>query len=394
MADEEARQDVVTDVEQTGWLARLARSVGGVIFGFLLIIGACVLLFWNEGRAIQTARSLSEGAGLVHDVAADQVDPANDGKLIHVAGPLSVAGPVLDAEFGVRSSGLRLVRRVEMFQWTEEQESETRKKLGGGEEKTTTYKYTRAWADKPVDSSKFRERAGHANPQMTWRTRDLLAPQPRVGAFPVPDNLLASFGSERPLPASDDQAAALQRKLDKPARVVDGAIYIARDPEQPAVGDVHITYSEVPLQDASVVARQSGNGLAPYVTKAGGTVDLIAAGRVPATDMFKSAEDDNRLWTWLIRAGGCLLMLFGFGLILGPLGVLADVIPLVGDVIRAGTGLVSLLCTAVIAPVVIAIAWLWYRPVVAVGILAVGGAVAFGAIWLARQRKERKTAAV
>ena len=39
MADEEARQDVVTDVEQTGWLARLARSVGGVIFGFLLIIG-------------------------------------------------------------------------------------------------------------------------------------------------------------------------------------------------------------------------------------------------------------------------------------------------------------------------------------------------------------------
>jgi hypothetical protein len=393
MADEEARQDVVTDVEQTGWLARLARSVGGVIFGFLLIIGACVLLFWNEGRAIQTARSLSEGAGLVHDVAADQVDPANDGKLIHVSGPLSVTGPVLDAEFGVRSSGFRLVRRAEMFQWTEEQESETRKKLGGGEEKTTTYKYTRAWADKPVDSSKFHERTGHANPQMTWRNRNLLAPQPRIGAFSVPDNLLATFGSERPLPASDDQAAALQRKLDKPARMVDGAIYIAREPEQPTVGDVRVTYTEVPLQDASVVARQSGNGLAPYVTKAGGTVDLIAAGRVPATDMFKSAQDDNRLWTWLIRGGGCLLMFFGFGLILGPLGVLGDVIPLVGDVIRAGTGLVGLLCTAVIAPVVIAIAWLWYRPLVAVGILAVGGAVAFGAIWLMRQRKERKTAA-
>jgi hypothetical protein len=47
----------------------------------------------------------------------------------------------------------------------------------------------------------------------------------------------------------------------------------------------------------------------------------------------------------------------------------------------------------VIAPVVIAIGWLWYRPMVAIGILVVGGAVAFGAIWLARQRKERKVAA-
>jgi hypothetical protein len=119
----------------------------------------------------------------------------------------------------------------------------------------------------------------------------------------------------------------------------------------------------------------------------------MAAGHVPASDMFKSAQDENRLWTWLIRAGGCVLMFFGFALILGPLGVLGDVIPFVGDVIRAGTGLVGLLCTAVIAPVVIAIAWLWYRPLVAVGILVVGGAIAYGAVWLARQRREHKTAA-
>jgi hypothetical protein len=393
MTDDEGGRDVVTDVSQTSWLQRLAQSVGGVIFGFLLVVGAGVLLFWNEGRAIETARSLSEGADLVHDVDANRIDPANDSKLVHVAGPLAAAGPVLDAEFGMRSSGLRLVRRVEMYQWTEEQESETRKKLGGGEEKTTTYKYARAWEDKPVDSSKFRERTGHANPQMTYRHRELLAPQPRIGAFSLPDNLVANFGGERPLAASDEQAAGLQRKLGKPVQMVDGAIYIARDAAQPAVGDVRITYTEVPLQDASVVARQSGNGLAPYVTKAGGSVDLIAADLVPAADMFKSAQAGNRLWSWLIRAGGCLLMLFGFGLILRPLGVLGDVIPLLGDVIRVGTGLVALLCTAVVAPLVIAIAWLWYRPLVAVGILVAGGAVAFGAIWLARQRRDRKTAA-
>jgi hypothetical protein len=293
----------------------------------------------------------------------------------------------------MRSSGIRLIRRVEMFQWTEEQESETKKKLGGAEEKTTTYKYARAWADKPVDSSKFRERAGHANPQMIWRNRNQLAPKPMIGAFSVPDALLASFGTERPLAANDSQVAVLQRKFNKPVQVADGVIYVAGDPAQPVVGDVRVTYAEVPLQEASVVARQSGNGLGPYITKAGGTVELIAPGRVPAADMFKSAQDDNRLWTWLIRAGGCLLMFLGFALILGPLGVLGDVIPILGDVIRAGTGLVGLLCTAVIAPIVIAVGWLWYRPLVAIAILVVGGAVAFGAIWLVRQRKERKVAA-
>jgi Transmembrane protein 43 len=392
--DGEARRDVVTDVEQTGWLARLGQSFAGVLFGFIMIAGACVLLFWNEGRAIQTARSLTEGGGVVRAVDAGRIDPANEGKLVHVAGLIAVSGPVLDAEFGMRSSGLRLIRRVEMYQWTEEETTETKKKLGGSEEKTTTYKYNRAWSDKPVDSSRFRERAGHANPQMTWHDRNQLAAQPRIGAFAVPGSLLANFGAERPLAANDDQTAALRRKLNKPVQVLDGVIYIARDPAQPAVGDVRITYSQVPLQDASVVARQAGNGLAPYQTTAGGTIELIAAGVVPAAQMFKAAQDDNRMWTWLIRAGGCLLMFIGFGLIMGPLGVLGDLIPFIGDVVRAGTGLIGLLLTAVLAPIVIAVGWLFYRPAVAVGILVIGGIVAYAAIRIARQRKQRQVAAV
>src|SRR5882672_1707733 len=216
--DVEGRRDVVTDVAQTGWLSRLGRSFAGVLFGFVAIAGAGALLFWNEGRAITTARSLTEGSGVVRAVDAGRIDPANDGKLVHVAGPIAVSGLLLDAEFGMRSNGLRLIRRVEMYQWTEEEVTETKRKLGGSEEKTTTYKYNRTWSDKPVDSAKFRERAGHANPQMTWRERNQLAAQPRIGAFAVPGGLLANFGAEQPLAANDDQTAALKRKLDKPVQ--------------------------------------------------------------------------------------------------------------------------------------------------------------------------------
>jgi hypothetical protein len=391
MAEEEGRSEV-TEVTSTSWLQRIGNAIGGVLIGLVLVVVSAVLLFWNEGRAIQTARSLDEGAGLVRPVPADRVDPANEGQLIHVSGPLATAGPAVDNEFGVRSSGVRLVRKVEMYQWKEDTESETRKKLGGGEETVTKYKYSRAWSEKPIDSSKFRERSGHNNPQMVYQGRSALAPQPRIGAFTVPESLLGHFGSEQALPATDAQATALQRRLDKPVKTVDGVLHVGRDPGDPVVGDLRISFLEVRLQPASVVARQSGSSLEPFLTKAGGEVQLIAAGQVGAAEMFKHAQDDNRLLTWMIRAGGCLLMFVAFAMILKPLSVVADVIPILGDIVGAGTGLIALLLTASIAPVVIAIGWLWYRPLVAIGILAVGGILTWLAIRLVRQRTARKLA--
>lgn len=392
MAAEEG-PDSVTVITERSWLQRIGQSVVGVLFGFVLVIGACIFLFWNEGRAVQTARSLSEGAGVVQSVAADRVDPANDGKLIHIAGTLTTGGPAVDSEFGLRSSGVRLARRVEMFQWTEEQESETQKRLGGGETTRTTYKYSKNWADHPIDSAKFKERTGHANPQMTYRDRSIVAPRPRLGAFTVPADLLGHFGAEERLSVSDEQAQAIARRFNKPVQAVDGVLYVSQDPSQPAVGDLRIAFSEVRLQPASIVAAQAGSGLGPYRTQAGGTVELIAAGQVTAASMFKEAQDDNRTLTWLLRAGGVVAMFIGFLLIMGPLGTIADVIPLLGDVVRVGTGFMAILCTVSLAPVVIAIAWFYYRPLVAVAVLAVGAAAAYGIIHWSRghaaaQRKQ------
>ena len=86
-------------------------------------------------------------------------------------------------------------------------------------------------------------------------------------------------------------------------------------------------------------------------------------------------------------------MFLGFSLILGPLGVLGDVIPVLGDVIRAGAAFVGILFTAAIAPLVIAIGWLWYRPLVGIAILVVGAAATWGLLRLLRLRTAKKAAA-
>jgi hypothetical protein len=388
--DDSGGSDQTTVEQSTSWLGRLGQSFIGIVFGIVFVIAACILLFWNEGHAVKTTRSLSEGEGVVKTVAADKPDPANDGKLVHVVGSLTTSGPVLDAEFGMKSDGVRLVRKVEMYQWAEESESETSKRLGGGETTRTTYKYKREWSDHPVDSSHFHERNGHSNPQMTWRSRNEAAPNVKLGAFAVPNSMIGRFGNDQALAADDTQVQAAKKHTTKDVAVVDGALYIGKDPSQPVVGDTRITYSEVPRQTASVVARQAGPTFEPYRTKAGGTVALMSAGEVPAKDMFKEAQDENRMWTWIIRAGGTIGMFIGFCLMMGPIGVLASVIPILGDVADAGIGVIALLLTVIVAPLIIAIAWFVYRPVVAIIVLVVGGALAYGAVHWARARKAAK----
>ena len=387
---EERGVDQVTEVTNTSWFTRLGQAIVGVLIGLVAVVVSIGLLFWNEGRAIRTAQGLSEGVGIVRSVSADAVAPGNAGRLIHVSGMLSTAGPVADADFAIRVRGVRLERHVELYQWKEETHSETRTKFGGGEERTTTYKYVRTWSDKPIDSDRFKEPRGHTNPVMVYQSRDSLAAGTRLGAFALPDSLLRSFGVAKRLAATEIQANALQIRVNKPVVVNDGVLYVGRDPSQPAIGDMRISFSEVPLQVASVVAAQAGDSFAPFPTHTGTTVELIAAGSVPPKVMFQHAEEENVTMTWALRLIGVIFMLVGFNFVLRPLGVVASVIPLLGDVMGAGTILVALVCTAAIAPIVVAAGWLWYRPLVGIGLLVVGAAATWSLMKLLHARAAAK----
>src|SRR5262245_50116577 len=105
-----------TETTHTSWFTRIKNSFGGAVIGLVLMVGMVVLLFWNEGRAVQTAKSLAEGAGAVVSVGVDGVDQANEGKLVHVTGPVTTDSTPSDDDFGVSAAGVRLVRKVEMYQ--------------------------------------------------------------------------------------------------------------------------------------------------------------------------------------------------------------------------------------------------------------------------------------
>jgi hypothetical protein len=202
--------------------------------------------------------------------------------------------------------------------------------------------------------------------------------------------MLYRFGAEEPLRVTDAQAQALQTRLGRTVRAVDGVLYLSNDPSRPEIGDFRISYTQVPLQTATVVAVQAGRTFDAYHARAGGTVELMEPGDLPAASLFGEAREDDHVRTWLVRAGGCFLMMFGFAAVMGPIRVLADVIPVLGGIVGAGLALLALMLTCILAPLVIAVGWLLFRPEVAIAVLLAGALLTIGAYGLARHRNARK----
>ena len=57
------------------------------------------LLFLSESCTISKKKSLREGEGIVVTVSSEEVEKANDGKLVHVSGMAGSSGTLVDSRF-------------------------------------------------------------------------------------------------------------------------------------------------------------------------------------------------------------------------------------------------------------------------------------------------------
>lgn len=389
----------VTEVQTESYFSRLGNSFKGIGGGLLLFLIAFPLLFWNEGRAVKRAKALETGAGAVVSVQADKVDPANEGKLVHVTAKADTKDVLTDPLFKISSTAIRLERRVEMYQWKQNESSKTEKQLGGGTKKTTVYTYEKVWSDKPVNSAYFKE-AGHENPGFPFESEKLRANHVTLGDFLLNDSLVDRLGDSRKLPVpadyklpaalsgkSDAAYVHVSRKSSAPSQVSQeqpadnaGDAVLA----EPAIGDLRISWYAVVPHEVSIVARQTGKTFSAYPVGSE-SILLIADSVQSAEAMFQSAQSANSAMTWFLRIAGLVMMYVGLSCVLRPLSVLMDVIPFLGDLIGAGISLISFLIALPCTLVTIAVAWIYYRPLLGIGLLVVAAALI---VFLFRKKAE------
>lgn len=359
---------------------RLGDSIKGILVGIVIFLLAFPLLFWNEGRAVQTSKSLNEGASAVVTVEAAAIDPGNEGNLVHAIADVEVSEVLRDDTFAIETSGATgLKRTVEMFQWREESRTETRTSVGGTEERVTTYSYNTTWSGNHIDSSRFHNQEGHRNPaSMPHQDATFRPSSAMFGDYRLTGDILSRFSNFESMTLTDESLAAIPAGLRDQFRIHQGMLYRGANPASPQVGDVRIRFERAPAVTSSIIGQQVGTGFAAYQTQAGDSLLFARTGTHTAESMFADAMAANTMLTWILRFVGWLMLFLGLTMLFRPLSVIASVLPIAGSIVRTGAGLVAFLIASPIALVVVAIAWIFYRPLLGILLLVVGVGILFG----------------
>ncbi len=361
--------DSYTEITRESWFGRMGNSIKGILFGLILFILAFPLLWWNEGRSVERYNSLKEGEELVISVPSASVDPVNNGNLVYTQGTAETDEILSDPEFGVNEVALKLIRHVQMYQWQEQVRTETQEELGGSKTTKKIYSYSKGWNDRAINSAQFKK-PGYDNPPLLFPSKSFQAQHVNLGAFSLNSNQVARINDRSDL---NIYSFPMPEQLGgKQLTKTESGVYLGVNPSDPQIGDMQVSFQLVKPTEISLVAKQQGNSFSAYQTQAGSPIDLLKTGNLDAAALFAAAQKENTMITWAIRIGASLMMWFGLSLLLRPLAVAGSVVPFLGNLIGMGIGVLTLLITIPCATLTIALAWISYRPVLAISLIAIG----------------------
>lgn len=108
-----------TRVTKVGYGSKLGNSIKGIFGGFIAILIAIVLLWWNEGNSVKELKKVKEGKAALVEISSETVNAENEGNLVHLSGFATTNDTLADPRFGIEVNAIKLERVVEMYQYKE-----------------------------------------------------------------------------------------------------------------------------------------------------------------------------------------------------------------------------------------------------------------------------------
>ena len=381
-----------TETRTVGSGSRVGNSFRAIGSGFILFLIGTALLWWNEGRVVKTDKMLNEAEGVTEELTTiDRIDPEMDGKLVYAVGLATTEETLLDPKFGVSEKAVKLKRTVEYYQVMEEESQESKDKLGGKQEIVTTYSYKEGWTNRPVLSSEFHDPA-YQKKNFVLSSADgeeWQAGKVTFGAFELNQYQINCIHGDVPVELRLDSAKlvamnkecqqVIQRQYGgksdsmKLVHVADNQLYFGFSPNSPAIGDVRITWTKVMPAKVTIIAKQKNNTFTSFKAKNGKTFQTLVMGTRAAEEIYEGAHSSNHTWMWILRIVGIFMVIGGLKGIFGFLETILKVVPFIANIFGWGVGVVCTIVGIVWSLIIIAIAWLFYRPLIGISLLAVAG---------------------
>ncbi|TAN09059.1 MAG: hypothetical protein EPN38_00770 [Rhodanobacteraceae bacterium] len=275
-------------------------SRNSVLVGVALVLLGCALLaFTGHADRLRTLGADALG-GFVLTGAAATPGPAANGQLVLAVGAPKVHADAADTQFGVTVDAPLLVRKVEMFQWSETN-------FGGQRN------YEMDWFDHPIDSTVFTDRARHQNPgPFPISGARFASANVTVAGFKLAPALVDLIPGGEPFMPS---LAHLPPNMAATFTAHDGTLVSSTDPARPGIGDLRISWQRVVPGYLTVFARDRDGTLVPAHDPAGDAIEQVLVGRYALGDVVAGAPRAPR-FAWARRILAVLAVWAGAGLLL------------------------------------------------------------------------------
>lgn len=335
-------------------VVRKRKEKFGIISGFIMIVTAIILLFVNEASAVDAEKVISLAKDSYIEVSSSKIDKNNDGKLVVTNGKINLINDMIyDQDFNVGVKTAKLVRTVEMYQWSE--------KCEDSENGKETCTYTKNWSNTIIDDTNFE--SGHVNPDtMPYSSSELYMSNVNLGEYILDVNLLQQLSTNKKYTDLDEKVAK-----SKDLNIIDGMFTTYEEENKPEIGDVRISFLYNDASDISVMGVQSENKFVKFSPE-GTNYEILELREsiLNGKEFINELSSANSVKTWIFRLIGTLLMIFGILSILSFISYLASFIPFLGKIVVNGVFIVSLLVGTSLSLFVIAISWFVVRPVLSI----------------------------
>ena len=191
----------------------------------------------------------------------------------------------------------------------------------------------------------------------------------------LPDSVKAALDAQQA--ANDSINAAMANAENKKdleyVHQASNVLYFGRVPGSPEVGDVRVTFEKIVPAKVTVMAVVDGDTFKPFKAKNGKRFQTLVMGKKTGDEIIEDAQDANTMWTWMLRILGVLMVIGGLKGIFGFVETILKVVPFIAGIFGWGIGLVCTIIGIAWSLIIIAIAWLFYRPLLGISLLVLAG---------------------